>query len=423
LKVTAARKAALEIMRAMRSGELADRAFVRLVETVPPRDRAWLQELVYGTLRLRGRLDYILTPFVKRGLSKLDADVLDILRLGAYQLLEMHSVPAYAAVSQAVELTKSSKVRSASGLVNGVLQSLRRQQSQIEQDPRAWSSHPDWLLDRWIERYGFDEAIALATSNNERPELFIRPVGVALSDAVAQLQARGINAEEAAPDALRISSDASVMDVLNAVPAIVQDPAAGMVTRYAGLDGVIADVCAAPGGKAIALADRLTRGFVVAGDVSETRMRRLTENLQRIGNLPVHVVVADARAPAVASCDGLLLDAPCTGTGTFKRHPDGKWRIQQSDLDALVKLQSEMLEAAAQIVKPGGTLVYSTCSIEPEENETQVLNFLERHREYRLSSPSGWHEPDQLNDHGMLTMLPHRHGFDGAFAARMERIV
>jgi 16S rRNA (cytosine967-C5)-methyltransferase len=422
LKVTAARKAALDIMRAMRSGELADRAFVRLADTVPPRDRAWLQELVYGTLRLRGRLDYILTPFVKRGLSKLDADVMDILRLGAYQLLEMDSVPAYAAVSQAVELTKTSKARSASGLVNGVLQSLRRQQNQIEPEPRAWSSHPDWLLDRWIDRYGFDEAIALASSNNARPDLFIRPVRIGLSEAVAQLQTHGINAEEVGPDALRIDSDASVLDVLKAVPAIVQDPAAGLVARYAALDGVIADLCAAPGGKAIALADRLTNGLVMAGDVSETRMRRLTENLQRIGNLPVQVVVADARAPVVASCDGVLLDAPCTGTGTFKRHPDGKWRIQPSDLHALVKLQSEMLDAAAQIVKPGGTLVYSTCSLEPEENERQVLNFLERHPDYRLESPTVWHDPSQLNDRGMLTLLPHRHGFDGAFAARMERI-
>ncbi|HEY0809279.1 MAG TPA: RsmB/NOP family class I SAM-dependent RNA methyltransferase, partial [Longimicrobiales bacterium] len=196
----------------------------------------------------------------------------------------------------------------------------------------------------------------------------------------------------------------------------------GLVARYAALDGVVADLCAAPGGKAIALADRLTSGFIVASDVSAVRMQRLTENLMRIGRLPVHVAVGDARFPIVASCDGVLLDAPCTGTGTFMRHPDGKWRIQPADLQALVQLQAEMLDAAAPIVKRGGTLVYSTCSIEPEENETQVLNFLERHNTFRLASPSSWYEPTQLNERGMLMMLPHRHGFDGAFAARLERV-
>jgi 16S rRNA (cytosine967-C5)-methyltransferase len=421
LSATAARKAALEIMRAIRSGELADRAFLRVVDKVAERDRAWLHELAYGTLRLRGRLDYILGQFVKRGVDKLDADVVDILRLGAYQLLEMHSVPAYAAVSQSVELTKSSSARSASGLVNGVLQSLRRREKDIEKEPRAWCSHPDWLLDRWTARYGLEEAIALASSNNQRPELFIRPVGISVLAAVAQLEARGINAEEAAPDALRIASHANVTDVLATIPAIVQDPAAGLVTRYAKLDGVVADLCAAPGGKAIALADRLTRGFVFATDVSATRIQRLIENVQRLGKLALQVAVADGRAPPIRECDGVLLDAPCTGTGTFKRHPDGKWRIQPADLAALVQLQTELLDAAAQIVRPGGVLVYSTCSIEPEENELQVLNFLERQRRFRLAAPTAWDDQTQLNERGMLTVLPHRHGFDGAFAARLER--
>lgn len=412
-------------MRAIRSGELADRAFVRLVDDVPARERAWLQELVYGTLRLRGRMDFILQRFVKRGLAKLDPDVHDVLRLGAYQLLEMHSVPAYAAVSQAVELTKSTRTRSASGLVNGVLQSIRREQKNLPRDAREWSAHPDWLLDRWIAQFGFEEAMALTAANNSRPELYIRPIGIAVDVAMARLAAANIEPAivDGAPDALRIASPASVPDIFALVPAIVQDPAAGLVVRYAGLEGIVADLCAAPGGKAIAIADRLTRGFVIAADVSPNRMQRITENVDRLGKLAVHVVAADARRPVVRAADGVLIDAPCTGTGTLRRHPDGKWRIQPSDLAALVALQGELLDAAAEVVKPGGLLVYSTCSIEPEENIQQVERFLERQTgRFRLAPPTRWHDDTQLNELGMLTILPHRHGFDGSFAARMEKI-
>lgn len=425
-KVTQARQTALHIMRAIRAGELADRAFVRLVTDVPARERAWLHELIYGTLRLQGRLDYILGGFVKRGVAKLDADVHDILRLGAYQLLEMHSVPAYAAVSQSVELSKASRARSASGLVNGVLQSLERGKHELPHDAARWSSHPDWLLERWRRRFGWAETLALTEANNQRPELYIRPIGRAAHAAQQQLQARGIASVTlaAAPDALRIESDTPITDVLAALPSIVQDPAAGLVARYAGLRaGVIADVCAAPGGKAIALADGLQDGWVLASDVSPARMQRIVENKQRLGRLPLHIAVADARFPIVRGVAGVLLDAPCTGTGTFRRHPDGKWRITAQDLAALVELQRELLDAAAAMVNRGGVVVYSTCSIEEEENERQVRSFLERQNgAFRLAAPSSWHDDRLLNAEGMLLMLPHRHGFDGAFAARLERV-
>lgn len=426
MKATASRRKALEMMRAIRSGELADRAFVRLVNDVPARERAWLYELVYGTLRLQGRLDYILDGFVKRGVAKLDADVHDILRLGAYQLLEMHSVPAYAAVSQSVEMTKASRTRSASGLVNGVLQSLERSKHALPHDAARWTSHPDWLLERWRGRFGWEETRALTEANNQRPELYIRPIGMAADVAQQQLHARGIASATlaAAPDGLRIDADVPVTDVLAALPSIVQDPAAGLVARYAGLRaGVIADVCAAPGGKAVALADGLQSGWVLASDVSPARLQRIVENKQRLGRLPLHIAVADARFPIVRGVDGVLLDAPCTGTGTFRRHPDGKWRVSAQDLAALVELQRELLDAAAAIVNRGGVLVYSTCSIEEEENERQVRRFLERQNgAFRLAAPSSWHDDRQLNAEGMLLMLPHRHGFDGAFAARLERV-
>lgn len=430
--VTPSRLVSLNIMRAIRSGELADRAFARLADALELRDRAWVHELVYGTLRLRGRLDFVLARFVKKGIASLDDDVLDILRLGAYQLLEMRSVPAHAAVSQSVELTKSLRERSASGLVNGVLQSMRRTQAGRAPETQhgveflsQWGSHPRWLVERWIERFGEPATARMVDANNHRPELYIRPIRISVQDAVVRGAAAGITLQmvESAPDALQVV-DGHIQDVLAELPAIVQDPAAGLIARYAAPDGgVIADVCAAPGGKAIALADQLdARGVVIASDIAASRLRRALENANRIGRLPLHFMAADARMPAVARADLVLLDAPCTGTGTFRRHPDGKWRVTSDALHALVQLQRDLLDAVADIVKIGGILVYATCSVEAEENQEQVTAFLDRHTNFLRRPPASWQAPSLLDEVGDLVVLPHELGFDGAFAARLERV-
>lgn len=407
------------MMRAIRSGELADRAFARQVAAVAPEERAWLHELVYGTLRLRGRLDYIIARFTKPGITTLDDDVLDILRLAAYQLREMRSVPAYAAVSQAVELTKQARLRSAAGFVNGVLQSMLR--STDVPEPAAlgeWQSHPQWILQRWCARFGKEATRKLCDLNNTRPEVYVRKLKPALP-AVAH----GGEQLDRLPDTWRVEQGA-IGEMLAGLPGIVQDPAAGFVTRYAApAGGVIADLCAAPGGKALALSDAVAeRGMVIATDISAARLKRAIENRQRLGFGNVHFAVADARSPVVSEVDMVLLDAPCTGTGTFRRHPDGKWRLQPDDLRLLVNLQAEMLDAASSIVRVGGVLVYSTCSIEPEENQEQIVAFLERHPNYLRRPPSDWDWPELIDEVGNLELLPHISGFDGAFAARLERV-
>jgi len=433
LSVTPARRAALETLRAIRQGRLADRVLARAQERLAPRDRAWLQELVYGTLRLRGRLDHILDRLVQRGLASLEPDVLDILRLGAYQLLEMRSVPAYAAVSQMVELAKSAGGRGAGALVNGVLHALIRRGGRIEfpdygRDPvgylSTWGSHPRWLVERWVERYGADGARALVEANNTRPELYLRPIGIAVTEAAARLESVGIRTEPVpfAPDALRVVPPATAQEALAAVPAVVQDPAAGLVVRYAAVPtgARVADLCAAPGGKALGLAERA--GYVAAADVSFERLERVRENAERIGSLRIGLVVADARWPAVRTADAVLLDVPCTGTGTFRRHPDGRWRVTPVDLPPLVALQREILDAAAPLVRPGGYLIYSTCSLEPEENEAQVEAFLDRHPDFAPAPPpAGVVAPELLDEAGRLVVLPQALGVDGAFAARLRR--
>ncbi len=417
----------------MRTGDLADRALENATRALEPRDRAWTQELVYGTFRLRGRIDHVLDGLVRNGVEKLEEEVLDVLRLGAYQLLEMGSVPPYAAVSQSVELARDAGAARAAGLVNGVLQNLHRRRGQLrfpefERDPAAhlatWGSHPRWLVERWIARWGAEEARALVEANNRRPELYLRPLGVARGEAAERLGAAGIAAEpvEFAPDSLLIPPPGTAAEALAAVPAVVQDPAAALVVRYAAAPegATVLDLCAAPGGKALGLAEH--GGHVVAADLSRRRMRRVVENAERLEwTGRVAAVVADARMPPFRPADLVLLDAPCTGTGTFRRHPDGRWRITPHDVTALTGLQDDLLRAAAGVVRPGGLLVYSTCSLEREENEERMERFLAEHTEWEMDPAEGAVDAALLDERGRLCVLPQRQGVDGAFAARMRR--
>lgn len=428
--VTQGRRASLAALEMIRKGEFADRALARAGEGLDPRDHAWVQELLYGTLRLRGRLDFILAAFVRAGLPSLEPGVLDILRLGTYQLLEMGGVPAYAAVSQMVELAKEAGMGRASGLVNGVLQTVRRDGGSVafpllEADPlehlSTWGSHPVWLVERWLARWGVEETRLLVESNNRRPELYLRPVDPeAAPDA---LEKAGIPADrvENFPDSLRLHDSADLTRALSILPSVVQDPAAAMVGRYAsvGAGSLVLDLTAAPGGKTVDLAAGGAR--VVASDLSLGRMRRVRSNVERAGlDGRVSMVVADGRFPPFRPVDAVLLDAPCAGTGTLRRHPDARWRVGPGDLMALASLQRDLLNAAATVVRKGGTLIYSTCSIEPEENQLQVERFLRDHHDFELDPIPPAVEAAMIED-GSLSLLPQRWGVDGAFAARLIR--
>jgi 16S rRNA (cytosine967-C5)-methyltransferase len=417
-------------MARIRAGDLADRALDAAAALLDPRDRAWARELVYGTLRLRGRLDHLLSGVAEGGLDRLQPEVLDVLRLGAYQLLEMNAVPPYAAVSQSVELVRAAGAPRAAGLVNGILQALRRSDGEASwpEEPAAflatWGSHPRWLVDRWVERWGAVDARALVEANNRRPELFLTPLGTDLAAAVAALGDAGIEAEPVpwAPGSLRVLPPATAAEALEAVPAVIQDPAAALVVRYAEVpQGCTAvDLCAAPGGKALVLAERA--GRVLATDLSRVRLGRLRENVARLGRGDrVGIVVADGRRPPVAGADAVLVDAPCTGTGTFRRHPDGRWRIGPGDLRTLAALQDALLDAAATLVRPGGLLIYSTCSLEPEENEVRIEAFLAERPGWGVEPPSWAAEGALVDAGGLLRVLPQRYGADGAFAARLRR--
>jgi 16S rRNA (cytosine967-C5)-methyltransferase len=432
--VTEARGAAAEVLTDLRGGELLDSSFDRRTSRLDPRDRRWTRELVFGMLRQRSWLDALLDDRVRGGLAKLDPDLIDLLRLGAYQLLSMGSVPAYAAISQTVELTKRRHGIGASKLANAVLRRLDRERDRLAvatpEDPvealALQHSHPRWLVARWIARWGADETRLLLEANNREAPLVARPYHVVREQLEAMLESAGVTVADAplVPDSLVLTGGVGAMTELGAFKQglfHLQDPASTLVTRYAAFSpgAQVADLCAAPGGKTLELAR--TAGIVFAGDASFARLARVRDNVRRLDASNVVPFVGDARFPAVRGMDAVLIDVPCTGTGTFRRHPDARWRLKVSDLAVLPAMQRSILRAAATAVRPGGLLVYSTCSLETEENDAQVESFLSDNPEWRLEPPPEGAVPAAVLDAGRLRVLPQRHGTDGAFAARLRR--
>jgi 16S rRNA (cytosine967-C5)-methyltransferase len=431
--VTDSRAAAAMVLADLRNGAMLDAAFERYVVPLDARDRRWVQELLWGMLRTRNRLDAILAERVRGGIAKIDVDVADLLRLGAYQLLSMGSVPAYAAIGQTVELTKRRHGIGASKLVNAVLRRIDRERDTIEPpiptEPlealAQHYSHPRWVIARWVDRWGMDDTQRLLAVNNEPASITVRPYGVDRAQLDEMLTGAGVSTHDVplVPDSIRLGPGVALTELGAFKQGVffVQDPAATLVATYAHVPegGVVVDLCAAPGGKALELSRRAR--LVFAADAKMTRVERMLTGFARLNATNLIPIVCDARSPAIGDADVVVIDVPCTGTGTFRRHPDARWRLRMSDFAVLPALQREILLAAAAMVKPGGLLVYSTCSLELEENDDQIESFLATHTDFTLEPPPVGTVPESVLDHGLLRVLPQQHGTDGAFAARLRR--
>jgi 16S rRNA (cytosine967-C5)-methyltransferase len=409
--VTDARAAAADICLDLRDGDLLDSSFDRRTAQLDPRDRRWTRELVYGMLRRRSWIDAILAARVSGGPSRLDADVADLLRAGTYQLLAMGSVPAYAAIAQTVELVKRRHGIGASKLANAVLRRIDRERDALAiavpadlTDALALEySHPRWIVARWLARFGESDTRALLVANNGEAPLVARPYHVVREQLEAMLEAAGVETADAPliSDSIVLTGGVSSLTELGAFKQglfHLQDPASTLVTRYA---------CVA--------------GTVFAGDLSRGRLQRVRENVRRLDVANVIPFVGDATHPSLQNMDAVLVDVPCTGTGTFRRHPDARWRLKASDLAVLPATQRAIIRAAATVVRPGGLLIFSTCSLELEENDEQVQRFLAEHPGWVVEPPPEGVVPEDTLDNGCLRVLPQRHGTDGAFAARFRR--
>jgi 16S rRNA (cytosine967-C5)-methyltransferase len=429
------RRAAYEVLTQVRAGRPFEAALDRAVKRLAEPDRRLAHELAAGVLRSQSALDTRLAPLVPRGWDSVAPELKDVLRVGAFQLASLDRVPAHAAVDTSVALAKEVGGVRAGGFVNAVLRRLVGRTERTEKTERTEGgsaatasglaeaeSHPRWLVDRWLERFGVEETAALLRWNNTRPRLVLQPAREDLDTLERRWREAGIEVARA-PYGAGLVTDRTRPDALPGYAEggfIVQDPAQALLVWYADLPpgATLYDACAAPGGKTIVLGRAAAR--VVAGDASRSRVRRLAENLQRAGRGHEHPVVADALHPPVRPMDAVLIDAPCLGTGTFARHPDARWRVTPEALATLEARQAALLDGAAAVVAPGGLLVYSTCSIEPEENQQQVERFLARHPQFRRE-PGATFPVALTSPEGDLMILPQRHHMDGAFAARLRR--
>lgn len=423
-----ARRLALAVLLDVdgRGPTLGDRLAAPDVESLEPRERGFLHELVLGTLRRRGALDAALVPLSSKPLDELDAPVRGILRLAAHQILHLR-VPDRAAVSEAVDLAKEAAPRG-SGFVNAVLRRLAREGPPPEpdpaRDPLAWlttaGSLPGWLAARWLERLGPEAALARARASAAEPAVTVR-LNPRRPEAAGLATAAGVTlAPLTVPGAFRVTGGRP--HELAAAGALhLQDEGSQLVAHLAAATGRTLDACAAPGGKATLVGDLVgAAGVVVAGELVAPRLRTLAAHVARWGAANVHVAAADGlRPPWRGGFDTVLLDAPCSGLGTLARHPDIRWRVAEADLPRHARRQGALLDALSQVVRSGGRLVYATCSSEPDENEDVVARFLERRRDFHLLPPPPFADP--FRDGPYARTRPESDGGDAFFAAVLGR--
>ena len=413
------------------------------------RDRALATDLVTGTLRWQRQLDYLIEHFAKRPIAKLDSEVLQILRLGAYQLLHLDRVPAAAAVNDAVAMTRRARKTSAAGLVNAVLRAISRNTHRLplprrppDGDPLPYLevslSHPGWLSQRWLARYGFDAAEAWEQFNNDAAPLTIR-VNTLKTDSDTLTRAladHGVGVEPAryAPDGLIVTSGNPLRTSLAGTGHFfLQDEASQLVALLGAPEpGMrVLDTCASPGGKTTAMAAMAgDRAEIVATDVRPARIELLRETVAASGAQNIRIQQADLEAglPFHREFDVVFVDAPCSGLGTVRRDPDIRWRRTEADLEPLARAQATMIRHAADAVRSGGRLIYSTCSSEPEENDRIVAEFLAASAAFAqvdLNSEESTYAKalaPVIDEHGSLRTLPHKHGLEAFYGAVLRRV-
>jgi 16S rRNA (cytosine967-C5)-methyltransferase len=402
-------------------------------------DKGLLSEIVHGVLRWQGRLDWILNGFSHGNFAKSEINVKNTLRVALYQILFLDRIPHAAAVNEGVEFIKRIRGDKPAGLVNAVLRNIIRNIEGIRypelgddqvQYLSVYYSHPQWMVRRWVGRYGAEETAKLLAANNERPDLSLR-VNRLKSTPGAFRETAERQQIKLTPSSLleyffrtksltRIGQMElfrggyfTIQDESAALPCLLLDPRPGER---------VLDLCAAPGGKTTNLAELMrNQGEIIAVDKYEAKLRMIQGSCDRLGLRNVSLHLGDAEVLDLPPANRVLLDAPCSGLGVLTKKPDIKWKRDIADIRKLAAIQTSMINNAARLVGPGGVLVYCTCTTEPEENEEIVQRFLQTHSDFELE-PAGRFVPASfVSNDGFLRTMPHVHGMDGSFAARLLR--
>ncbi|NLT95000.1 MAG: 16S rRNA (cytosine(967)-C(5))-methyltransferase RsmB [Clostridia bacterium] len=420
-----------------------DQAFDRF-KLADPRDKGLVTELVYGCVKYKGRLDWVINQFAKPKVQKMAPWIRNIIRLGLYQILFLDKVPVSAAINESVKLAKKYGHSGTVKFVNGVLRNIERKKDTIvypcvHKDPvqhiSVYYSFPEWLVKRWVEDFGVENTIQLCIFFNSPSPLWVRTNTLRTSrkELMERLQDQGIKclASEKIPEGVKIMDSIEVgrLEAFKSGMFTVQDESSMVVGHVVApeKEQIILDVCSGPGGKTSHMAQLMENtGKILAFDVHEHRLELIRQTCQRLGITNVEVYLKDARLAGEVvkqPVDAVLVDAPCSGLGVLGRRPDARWRKNSQDITELQIIQKEILQEAARLVKPGGVLVYSTCTITREENNDVIEDFLNNNQDFYLDRNLVKFLPYESQDgqEGWIQFLPFRHQMDGFFIARMKR--
>ncbi|MDA0986977.1 MAG: 16S rRNA (cytosine(967)-C(5))-methyltransferase RsmB [Bacteroidetes bacterium] len=402
-------------------------------------DKNLLFEIVHGVLRWKLKLDWILTGFFHGNFSKSEISIRNALRVGLYQIIFLQKIPHHASVNEAVELIKRLRGEKAASLVNAVLRNIIRNVNEIhypklEEDKIQYLSvmysHPWWIVKRWFDRFGFDETEKLLIANNRIPDLSIRVNSIKMeADKFAEfLKTNNVifSRSEYLPTFFKTSSFPDIFDteLFKQGFISIQDESAGIACQLLSPkeNESIIDLCAAPGGKSTFMAEMMkNKGNIIAVEKYQQRINLVNQSAARLNLSIIKPITADGCEFTHEEVDKVLVDAPCSGLGVIAKKPDIKLKREPSDLQNLSNLQTELLKNAAKLVKNDGIIVYSTCTIEPEENILLVQKFLSENSNFKIDSAEQFCNSKIVNQMGIVETFPHIHNMDGSFAVRLRR--
>lgn len=403
-------------------------------------DKSLLFEIVHGVTRWLGRIDWILNGFYKGQFSKCIPNVKNAMRVALYQILFLDKVPDYAAVNDAVEFVKKLQGQKPADLTNAVLRNIIRSKDSIRYpDPNedvvaylsAYYSHPIWIVKRWVNRYGKETTEKFLIANNNKPSLILRVNNLVTDAAELKSLLNSVDLKfsdgKYLPEFIHMANLSNITDweYFRKGYFSVQDESTGLPIKLLDLQPEmrVLDLCAAPGGKTAFIADVMqNKGEIVALDRFESRLKILQKNLDRLKVTNVTSITVDANEfTDEKGFDRVLVDAPCSGLGTLTKKPDLKWKRDLGDIRNIVNIQYELLKRGASLLKQGGSLVYSTCTVEPEENSEIVKKFLSENSNFKLINAGDFLPEELVAEDGTVQTFPHIHGLDGSFAAKLEK--